>query len=1216
VEIGRRYRLLQHLGDGGFGTVYLAKDRLGELVALKRLRAHRHGTAVQGSRDGETPPMRGGRSRLELAHEFEVLASLRHPHIISVLDYGFDAGQPYLVMEFLRRARTLTRAGAEQPRAIQVDMLVQMLQALLYLHRHGILHRDLKPANILVVDGQVKLLDFGLAVGLEQCVRAMWSGTPGYLAPEVLQGESPSERSDLYAVGVLAYELFVGRPLRMAGAARRALTRLPVEEEDSSGGSDLEPELAWLVEQLLADMHGAADDLSREVPETLEPGLARVLRTLLAPAPGDRFQSADQTIAALCEATGHSLPVETVATRESFLQAARFVGREHELTLLDGAEREGCGAWLVAGESGVGKSRLLAEFRIHALARGTPVLCGQAICTGSRPYQPWLEVFRALTCLTEFEDWEASVLKPMVPDIAALLRRPVADLAPLSSEASHQRLLLAVEDIFGRLSQPAVVILEDLQWADASSLSLLARLAKRALGTRLLLLGSYRDDERPGLPEDLPELEVMKLPRLSREEIVALSESMIGEQGRAPGVLQLLERETEGNPFFLVEVIRSLAEECGRLDRIGRAPLPATAFVGGMRSLIVRRLGRVSAEARGPLRLAAVLGRDIQDELLREAFPTLDLEGWRGECAGAAVLEVAGNRWRFAHDKLREGLLDCLPEDVTRALHRDAALAIEAAHGDEGGWRAALAHHWGRAGDSAREAHHAEGAGEHALSVSACCEAIPFFEKALSFAEHHPGQTPRVTHLEERLAEAHFLMGDLPHCRLYLERALARLADPLTRRLEGTCLGILVQLLLRLAQSAAPAVFRGRSAALRESRLAAGRMLWWRCEVLLYEQDARRLIWSSLRLLNVLEPTGIPLELARSHINMALVMGGFPWLHPLAESWHARAFETIERQGSSTDHVYALVRRSVTGVGRAQWKETEDWLERALQHSDTAHDYRQSEEGRGVLAQSLAYRGQYRRCVKVTSELEESARRRGAFQSLHWGPMIRSASLVRLGHVERARIELEAELPWLESHAYTSEALSVQGVLALALLRLGQEDRALEMAGQELALLRRITPVAFWIFHGVACMTDVHLTFWQQKGGRALSRWEPRVCAAREACKMMRAYARAFVCGKPFALLCDGLEAWLSGHPVRARRAWLRCVERAQALQMPYEEGRARLELGRHDGLQAPARRRHLLRAREIFAALETPEELKRVEAALAEFQEVGREAVLSAPPT
>ena len=164
-SIGGRYVLEQKLGEGGMGAVYRATDRLTqETVALKQV-------SIPGEKLQFAAQASNGKSdsfRLALAQEFKTLASLRHPHIISVLDYGFDnARQPYLTMELLENAPTLIEAGRDRPLSYQIELLVQLLQALAYLHRRGIIHRDLKPDNVLVIDGQVKVLDFGLAVARE-----------------------------------------------------------------------------------------------------------------------------------------------------------------------------------------------------------------------------------------------------------------------------------------------------------------------------------------------------------------------------------------------------------------------------------------------------------------------------------------------------------------------------------------------------------------------------------------------------------------------------------------------------------------------------------------------------------------------------------------------------------------------------------------------------------------------------------------------------------------------------------------------------------------------------------------------------------------------------------------------------------------------------------------------------------------------------------------
>src|SRR6185436_2033397 len=140
----------------------------GQHVAIKRMR-------VAASLRAEAPTAGASASShpllLALAREFRTLASIRHPHVISVLDYGFESrGEPFFTMELLSGARPLSKATAGRTRAQQIRLLLQVLQALTYVHRRGVLHRDLKPANVLVLgggdDARVKVLDFGIA-----CVR-------------------------------------------------------------------------------------------------------------------------------------------------------------------------------------------------------------------------------------------------------------------------------------------------------------------------------------------------------------------------------------------------------------------------------------------------------------------------------------------------------------------------------------------------------------------------------------------------------------------------------------------------------------------------------------------------------------------------------------------------------------------------------------------------------------------------------------------------------------------------------------------------------------------------------------------------------------------------------------------------------------------------------------------------------------------------------------
>ncbi len=723
VILGKRYELLEPLGSGGMGSVFQARDLLtGSFVALKQVAVPVDHDLLAGRANG--------RFDLALAQEFRALATIRHPHIISVYDFGFGRqGQPYYTMEYLDGGRTILESSKDLSSQEKADLLFQMLQALAYLHRQGILHRDLKPTNALVVDDRLKLLDFGLSVITERTVEHLTqttSGTVAYLAPEIFQGKAYSRASDLYAVGLIAFELFSGQ--------------FPYDESN----------LATLLFEIVSKpVDAAAYGVSAR--------LAPVLNKLLSKTRQARYADATEVIADLADALDLPMPTETVELRESFLQAAKFVGREIELADLSDKLAAAIGrrgaAVLIGGESGVGKSRLVDELRVRALVEGVLVLQGQAVSSGRSPYQLWADLLRTLALFSDPDEEAAATIKPLVPDLERLLGREVPDGPDTGPEEARRRLARTVRRLLSRLDQPVLILLEDLQWAGSESLQLLGEVAADAAGQAVLLVGTYRDDEP--LPEvgKLAATTSLSLQRLSKEHIAELSASMLGRAGKDPQLVSLLQRETEGNAFFLVEAVRTLAGEAGQLDRVHELTLPDTIVSGGIRAILSRRLSRMSAGARPLLHLAAAAGRKLDLALLQALEPEADLESWLATAASVAVIEAQGQSWRFAHDKLREEIEASLPAEERRALHRRVAGGLEAIYPEDPERAAALAHHWSVAGDPQKELHYAEIAGRQAATMEAPEDAVRFFNRALELLAAQPESPERDARELELLTE-------------------------------------------------------------------------------------------------------------------------------------------------------------------------------------------------------------------------------------------------------------------------------------------------------------------------------------------------------------------------------------------------------------------------------------------------------------------------------
>lgn len=1201
--IGNRYVLLEPLGRGSMGAVYKARDRMtGAIIALKCVELSPTGpgysatdtlpelaTGTSNPSSASSAPSKGSHTealelcRLALAHEFQVLSSLRHPYIISVLDYGFWDGQPYFTMELLPACKTLYAAGARYCTADKVRLLAQVLLALCYMHRRAVLHRDLKPSNVLCVGQQIKVVDFGVAAAIGY-VKSI-AGTLEYMAPEVLVGNTPLPASDIYSFGVMACELLTGVYPFDLSSATRYLSDVLAKEHWTLVGSRMaliEALCARLSPTTQEDTVANPSDARAALLARIEPlKLREFVRQAMAPSLKDRFASAEAALEALEQAAGESFGAEVANTRESFLQAARLIGRDRELyqleQALDAARKSRGGVWLIAGESGIGKSRLLNELRALALVRGAQVVRGQAITGGGAAHKEWSEVMRSLCVTTEIGSLEARVLKSLVPDLPELLARPIQDSPELDANATKQRLFDTILGIVLRQTVPTVIILEDLHWSSPESLMLLRRLTLETSSTALLVLASYRNDERADLRQQLPGSHYMQLERLSSTQVAELAHSMLGSLGRNDQVLAILEKESEGNTYFLIEVVRALAEQSGGLEAIGREKLPQAVQTGGIQAILSRRLERVPQRFQELLQQAAVAGRQIDLAVMRQLDP--DSDAFLQECTNAAVLEVFEQQWRFSHDKLREAVLSSLSAAKRRLRHRQVALAMEKAYAENSAPQAVrLAFHFQEAECPDRAAHYSVIAAELARQAGALREATAHLERALAYYNSVGAPALVRGRLYRLLAEIRLSLGEFGEVEKNAQQAMAMFGMPMPQSGPGWLGALAVQVAHFLAAMTWP---------LPSKPLAPDKL------ALLHE--AHKLMWSyGLALANndKQEQAGL-LSLISMHIaqqtqgadalieslSAIAVMSQLLGLPRLQQRCQQRVRDLLPGC-SLKSHQYFLISQMVFLQGTGKLSEiltaTEQLRRISRELGDTySLTFALIGEIRGFLD-----RGDLDRSASINTELHQAARQTESPMHRAWASSFDSLLAYYRDDFPLAMELAQKVQQFAEQSNDLQNRVAALAIQARVQLRLGQFDEAVRLAERLLQLLEKGIAVKIVMASCVAAPAEVFMSVWRHDS----SKDAPARAALLK--KAQRSVAQLKRGGEKFRLrflLGSGLLAELQGHRQSALAQLEASRAESHAREQFLEEGFACYELARMLGVKDPAGRVHLEQALAIF---------------------------------
>ncbi len=730
--LGDKFKLTACIGIGGSGAVYRADQiALGRTVAVKIL-------AEELSADS--------RMIRRFRDEATSASRLNHPNCVSIIDYGQSSdGLLYLAMEYVKGPTLTQLLVNENPLAVHrvVDITMQSLAGIEEAHLAGVVHADLKSDNIILDQRRkgvdvVKIVDFGIArlvTGAREQEDRTISGTPEYMAPEVISGSPPSFASDLYAVGIILYELLAYKTPFFAGTTTEILSNH--------------------LKAMVPSLAGKRDQVPRELDEIVAKALAKDPEARYATAAEMRealaalnIRPSKRSIGDTCQQCGTPCPPTfkfcpecgtarrqvskvfdvPVPTTVEVLPLA-FTGRESELSLLLDHMRSTPGpggpvALLVTGGEGSGRSALLRH-AYGQLANDRRVIYQISPDPSglAAPFYPIRALLAAVLQLpsvsSELELRDAVMNLGLnerdIPGIAQLFGHPTS-LLELEGPVRRREMVWSALRALERAAAigPVVVACEDIDRFDHPSLEILRRASEvKELALPPIVMTSSTAFAAPW-PHDVVRLEV---PPLDPDDLAAIIERSEAHGMRGLPPVRTLLDATQGCPGHVEHLIRYLLEG-GRVED--------TAI--SLPDLISARLSLLKQGTRDALQAAAVLGIEPQLEVLRSMLPGDGLEVALADAERSGLLaHDPGGELAFSSRLVRDIVYDATPADVRRGLHAQAAAAFEVMSPEI----ALLAHHHDLAGHAKQAIMLLRRAGDHAAEQLDEVGAGQFFQRAL-----------------------------------------------------------------------------------------------------------------------------------------------------------------------------------------------------------------------------------------------------------------------------------------------------------------------------------------------------------------------------------------------------------------------------------------------------------------------------------------------------
>ncbi len=1026
-----RYAVLKKLGEGGKGIVYKARDTvLNRVVAIKMLKS-----AVTTDE-----------AYSRFIREAQAVAKLNHPNIVSIHDIGKEGEKQFFVLEFVdgMSLRGLMETYPEGKCDFQTVLraAIDVCGALQFAHSRGVLHRDVKPENILITqEGVAKLMDFGLAKMLGEpgvTKEGVIVGTVAYVAPENALGKGADQRSDLYSLGAVLYETVTGKP--------------PFAGEDP-------------VKIIFGHIHDYAVSPIRSNPKVPQ-ALSDCIMRLLEKEPSRRYQSAADLLQALRGIAEDFLreaylpahkTVVVPSPRPVAVKEVQLIDRVEELGLLreavDKAVSGQGGVFLLCGEAGIGKTRLARELGAYARLRGMHVLYGRCPALfrmdGVPPYVLWKEVIKdymetstpeQLYRALGFYPAEVSVL---VPELKQKLGAFPQSLS-MGLGQERDRLFEAVLQFVTNISKeaPLLVVLDDLQWTDQSSLLLMHYMARGIYNRPLLLFGAYRDnevDEQHPLTPVTTELNrdrllsSIHLERMSFDDISEMIKRILEQDDVPREFLRLVYDKTKGNPFFVEEVIKSLKEEKilyrennkWKIRKIIKIEFPRT-----IKSLVKTRLNRLDDDCQNALTMASFIGNDF-------AFDALCAVTGFGEGKALEIMEKTLKTGLIKERVVRGDdifsfsdviIRDVVHEEVShlrhKKLHATIGSALEKTYAkklDE--HLGELACHFLEGGEKDKALHYFLKAEEKARSIYAFDEGISYAQHALELIEEKADNAKEKADVTERLGDLKSYTGRAEEGLAYAEKALA-----IWNQLDEK-----------------------KNVARLHSKLA---YYSW-----LFLSNWEKASKHHRLALDVLEKEPESVDLANLYEDIAHVL----WRSgsPEALSWAHKALELAKRTGATHALGMCYNDLGVLYMKSGEFEKSAEFLEQGLKVA--------LENGFGDLALTIYNNlpqlywiaGEFEKAIETAQAGSEFGQKTGFLHGLTWINVVLAQGYLFMGEPHKALTIYEDNLAMSKRIKYEVQVSGSLGGLGYCYCLLGEWNKSLEFLKESLDIAKRVEEYQF-----------------------------------------------------------------------------------------------------------------------------------------------------------